>query len=302
MTSSGTTIDRYATTMTLESWAYVSGLCVGRESAFLQTRFIDELGTLQRDEVASRLSRTFIGSIESLGEFDTVVRQRLAAELRDILDVSPSPLPVDLIRLGPATDTMRAAVLGLPPVLDAASFHAEMMRLSLRSGDFAYDYAAAFDRSWPDPGKDARTAAALVIDASELSLLQQMASVSRDPVIEKWAAYRRGEAAARVAERALGLHLSREILRTFFYTGDLLSSKAQDFLVDFNEPAALAMYPPDVTPDNVTELMLALTGESIGNPYSPARVLHYLQLFLDQIRRIRLAVYRATGRIQREAA
>ena len=293
---------RYAVGARGEAWAYVCGVCAARETAFLQPRTIEELGGLAAGEVVQRLARTFMGTVESLSDFDRVAQRRQSAELADILALSPSPLPVDLMRVREGAERMRAGLGELPPRLDAASFAQALRDLSIRSGDFAAEFAALFSRTWSDPGPEARAAASLVIDGAELEVVQALASVADDPVVEKWAGYRVGEGTARVADRALKLGISRDMLADYFFRDALMSRKARDFLMDFNAQAAAAMYPEGVTPDNVEQRMLAVTAESTGNPFSAGRVVHYLQLFADQIRRVRLAVYEATGRIRKEAA
>jgi hypothetical protein len=302
MTVAETGPGRHPPRLASESWAYVCGLCVAREGAFIPPRFIEEMGTLSPAEFASRLSRTYVGTVDPLAAFDRVIEKRFNDELDEMIDLSPSSLPVDLVRVRPAADAMRRAVGGLAGRLDAAGFAEEMKALRLRAGDYADEFAALFEGPWPDPGDDARTAAALAIDSAELMLVEKIASTCDDAIVRTWAEYRVGEGAARVAARALKLKLARGLLAGYFFRGALLTSRAQNFLAEFNDAAALALYPSGVTPENVRGRLLEVTGASTGQPHSAGRVLHYLQLFADQIVRLRRAVFEATGRLRRGAA
>jgi hypothetical protein len=100
-----------------------------------------------------------------------------------------------------------------------------------------------------------------------------------------------------VALRAVRQNVPRELLRGFFFRGALLTDAVKDFLRDYREPAALALYPPGCTPGEEEGFLAAAAESSKGQPFSSAVVLRYLLGYLEQERRLRRAVYGSLGKI-----
>jgi hypothetical protein len=295
-------LDRYASDSPREAWSYVCGMCNARETTFLADRLIDDIGMLAADEAAARVSRTFFGAVEKPEAIDRAAARRTAAELAEIAGACPSSLPVDLVRLRPAADRMRAGLEVVPQSTGASGMHGILAELSLRAGDLADHYAGAFDRAWDAPGDEARSAVALAIDSAELLLAARMAELSGDEAIRSWVRVHAGDGSARAAERGLAMGIPRELFASYFFLDELLTPKARDFLYEFTPEAARGLRPDGVTAENAASRALEAAALSRGEPFSPGVVLRYLVRFTDQVKMLRLAMYRATGRIPREAA
>jgi hypothetical protein len=281
--------------MKAEDWCFASGAAVGREAAFLPARAIEELAALAPAEVSSRLSRSWFGPAEPLLQFDRLARERRELELGYFQKVCPDRVVVDLLRLGQAADRMRAGLADIADGSGAAEFASALQKLALRAGDLQPQFMEEFRPPLPDPQPSARLAAALLIDSAELLIGSRLAE--GEQTLRSWSESRAQALTAKVALRSVRQNVPRELLRSFFFRGALLSGPAGDFLRDYREAAALALYPAGCTPGQEEDFLLAAIESSKGQPFSSAVVLRYLLGFLDQERRLRRAVYGSLGKI-----
>ncbi len=281
--------------MKAEDWCFASGAAVGREAAFMPARAIEEMASLSPPELSGRLARSWFGPAEPLLQFDRLARERREQELGYFEKVSPSRIVVDLLRLGEAADWMRAGLADLDDAAGSAELAAALQKLALRAGDLHAQFAEELRPPLPDPQPSARLAAALLIDSAELSIGSRLAA--EEESLRGWAETRQRVLTAKVALRSVRQNIPRELLRGFFFRGALASGPAGDFLRDYREPAALALYPAGCTPGREEEFLAAAAESSKGQAFSSAVVLRYLLGFLDQERRLRRAVYGALGKI-----
>ncbi len=287
--------------MRREGWAYVCGMCAAREAEFLPNRFIDDLAALPPEEASLRLARTFFGPVEPLSSFDRCARERRNREFVQIDGLCPEAFPVELARLPFAADEVRKGLNEVPEGADSAELARALSRLCLRAGGFAYRMAAELARPLPPVETSARVCASLLLDSAELSLALSIAGLSGDGILARWAEARAKAGSARVALRAVRLGVPRETVGAFFFRGPLLTEESREFLRDYDGPAARKLRPADLS-GREDEYLLALSAESRGEPFSAARVHHYLMGFLEQERRLRLAAYAALGWLSMEEA
>jgi hypothetical protein len=281
--------------MKAEDWCFASGAAVGREAAFLPARAIEDMAALAPAEVSSRLARSWFGPAEPLLQFDRLARERRELELGYFEKVSPSRVVVDLLRLGQAADRMRAGLADIADGAAAAELASALQKLALRAGDLQPQFMKEFPPALPDPQPSARLAASLLIDSAELAIGSRLAE--GEEALRGWSETRRRVLTAKVALRCVRQNVPRELLRSFFFRGVLLAGPAGDFLRDYREAAALALYPEGSTPGQEEEFLVTATEASKGQPFSSAVVLRYLLGFLDQERRLRRAVYGSLGKI-----
>ena len=288
--------------MRREAWAYVSGVCAAREAEFLTPRFIDELAALPPDQVGAKLQRSFFGPAEPLTAFDRLARERRNREFGEIAKICPENLPMKLVQMDFAADKMRKALIDIPEHMDAVEFGRAMQKLILRAGDFTDDFAGAFPKQMRQPEHSARVAASLLIDSSELLITFDAAEKSEDKVLIEWARERARVGSGKVAVRAIALGIPKDMARPFFFRDKLLTQEAKEFLVDYDEASARRLYPYGVHPGHEDEYLVRVAEAAKGEPFSAARVLHYLLSYLAQEKRLRTAVYMSLGRIVKEAA
>ncbi len=281
--------------MKAEDWCFASGAAVGREAAFLPARAIEELAALQPAEVSNRLARSWFGPAEPLLQFDRLARERRELELGYFEKVSPSTVVVELLRLGLAADRLRAGLAEIAEGAGGAELAAALQKLALRAGTLQAQFAQEFHPPLPDPQPSARVAAALLVDSAELRIGSRLAA--EEPSLGGWTDLRARVLSAKVAVRSVRQNVPRELLRGFFFRGELLSEAVRDFLRDYREPGALALYPPGCAPGQEEGFLAAASEASKGQPFSPAVVLRYLLGFLDQERRLRRAVYGSLGKV-----
>jgi hypothetical protein len=281
--------------MKAEDWCFASGAAVGREAAFLTARLIEEMAGLPPPEVAGRLARSWFGPAEPLLQFDRLARERQEQELAYFERVSPSRAAVDLMRLALAADRLRTGLAEIDDEAGGAELSAALLKLALRAGDLHSQFAAEFCPPLPDPQPSARLAAALLIDSAELSIGSRLAA--EEESLRAWSQIRVQALTAKVALRSVRQNVPKELLRSFFFRDALLTDQARDFLRDYREPAALALYPPGCTAGKEQEFLLTEAEASKGQPFSCAVVLRYLLGYLDQERRLRRAVYGSLGKI-----
>ncbi len=281
--------------MKAEDWCFASGAAVGREAAFLPARAIEEMAALAPAEVASRLARSWFGPAEALLQFDRLARERRALEFGYFEKVSPSRIVVDLLRLGQAADRLRAGLADIPEGASGAELSAALQMLALRAGDLHSQFAPEFLPPLPDPQPSARQAASLLIDSAELGIGSRLAA--EEESLRGWSETRVRVLTAKVALRSVRQSIPKELLRSFFFRGPLLTDTVKDFLQDYREPAALALYPPGCTVGQEDGFLTEAADSSKGQPFSPAVVLRYLLGYLDQERRLRRAVYGSLGKI-----
>jgi len=281
--------------MKAEDWCFASGAAVGREAAFLPSRAIEEMAALAPPEVAGRLARSWFGPAEPLLQFDRLARERRELEFGYFEKVSPSRVVVDLLRLGQAADRMRAGLADIADRAGGGELSAALQKLALRAGDLHPQFELEFLPPLPDPQPSARQAAALLIDSAELNIGSRLAAEQES--LRGWAEIRVMVLTAKVALRAVRQNLPKELLRNFFFRGALLTDPVKDFLQDYREPSALALYPPGCTIGQEEDFLVAATEASKGQPFSSAVVLRSLLGYLDQERRLRRAVYGSLGKI-----
>jgi len=285
-----------------DSWAYVSGVCAAREAAFFNARFFAELAALSPVELSNRLSRSFFGPVEPLASFDPIARQRRRREFDEIESLCPDRLPVTLLRLRFAGDSIRKALDEVPDRVAPEELGAIMVRLSLRASDFAALFAAQFCGPFEGRGVSARQAASLLVDSAELLLTLRIAQNSGDLFLVDWARAAVRVGSAKVASRAVAAGVPRQTLDELFFRQELLTVEAQEFLAVYVEAAAEWLYPDGATAGGEEAYLLSVCEGFKAEPFSAARVLGYLAGFLDQERKLRLAVYTSLGRISREVA
>ena len=278
-----------------EDWCFASGAAVGREAAFLPARTIEEMGGLPPQEVSNRLARSWFGPAEPLLQFDRLARERRELEFGYFEKVSPSRVVVGLLRLGLAADQLRAGLAEIPDGSGGAELAAALEKLALRAGDFRSLFLESFQPPLPDPQPSARLAAALLVDSAELEIGSRLAA--EEESLRGWSDTRLRTLTAKVALRAVRQNLPKELLRSFFFRGALLTDPVKDFLREYREPAALALYPPGCIAGQEEEFLAAAAEASKGQPFSSAVVLRYLLGYLDQERRLRRAVYGSLGKI-----
>jgi hypothetical protein len=288
--------------MRQEAWAYVSGVCAAREAEFLTPRFTDELAALPPEQVSARLQRSFFGPAEPLTAFDRFARERRNREFDEIGKVCPDSLPMKLVQMDLAADKMRKSLADIPEHIDAAELVRVMQKLALRAGHFADDFANAFPKQAHQPEPSARVAASLIIDSSELLMGLDAAEKSGDRVVKEWARERARVGSGKVAMRLISLGIPKEPARAFFFRDKLLTQEAKDFLVDYDEASARRLYPHGVHPGHEDEYLVRVAEAAKGEPFSAARVLHYLLSYMEQEKRLRMAVYVSLGRIAKEEA
>jgi hypothetical protein len=281
--------------MKAEDWCFASGAAVGREAAFLPARAVEEMAALAPQEVSNRLARSWFGPAEPLLQFDHLARERRELEFSYFDKVSPSGIVVDLLRLGLAADQMRAGLAEIAEEASGTELAAALSKLALRAGSFQPQFVEEFIPPLPDPQPSARLAAALLIDSAELIIGARL--VSAEESLRGWSGIRTRVLAAKVGLRAVRQNVPKELLRGFFFRGGLQTDAARDFLQDYREPAALALYPPGCAPGQEEEFLAAEAEASKGQPFSSAVVLRYLLGYLDQERRLRRAVYGCLGKI-----
>jgi hypothetical protein len=278
-----------------EDWCFASGAATGREAAFLPARSIEEMAVLPPQEVSNRLARAWFGPAEPLAQFDRLARERRELEFSYFDKVSPSRIVIDLLRLGLAADQLRAGLAEVADGAGGAELSAALQKLALRAGDLHLQFLEEFLPPLPDPQPSARLAAALLIDSAELAIGSRLAAGEES--LRDWSETRVRVLTAKVALRAVRQNVPKELLRSFFFRGALLSDAVKDFLQDYREPAALALYPPGCTPGQEEEFLAVAADASKGQPFSSAVVLRYLLGYLDQERRLRRAVYGSLGKI-----
>jgi len=289
--------------MTREAWAYVCGLCVARETAFFSSRSIEELSTLGPADVATRLARSFFGPVEPLMSFDRVERDRTNRELDEIEKFSPDSVPVDMVRVRVAANELRKGISEVPDTADVAELHRLLLRLTLRTGKFADDFAAEFGTTLPSlAGASARLAASLLVDSAELVVALKRARLSNDELLVRCANASVRMGSGKIALRSVRLKFPKEVVGAFFFREHIRGDESRDFLQNYDEGSALRLYPEGAVPGAEDAFLLRLSGESKGEPFSAARVYHYLLGFLDQVRLLRSAVYASLGRTLEEAA
>jgi hypothetical protein len=281
--------------MKAADWCFASGAAVAREAAYLPARAIEEMAALAPQEVSNRLARSWFGPAEPLPHFDRLARERREQEFAYFEKVSPSRIVVDLLRLGLAADQMRAGLAEVADEAGAAELAASLAKLALRGANFQGQFLGEFAPPLPDPQPSARLAAALRIDSAELLIGARLAC--EEESLRGWSEARTRVLAAKVSLRAVRQNVPKELLRGFFFRGALLSDAARDFLQDYREPGALALYPPGCSPGQEEEFLAAEAEASKGQPFSPAVVLRYLLGYLDQERRLRRAVYGSLGKV-----
>jgi hypothetical protein len=281
--------------MKAEDWCFASGAAVGREAAFLTARLIEEMAGLPPQEVAGRLARSWFGPAEPLLQFDRLARERRELEFGYFERVSPRRVAVDLMRLGMAADRLRTGLAEVGDEAGGAELSAALLKLALRAGDLHSQFAVEFRPPLPDPQPSARLAAALWIDSAELSIGSRLAA--EEESLHGWSQTRAQALSAKVALRSVRQDVPKELLRSFFFRDALLTDQARDFLRDYREPAALALYPPGCAAGREQEFLLTAAEASKGQPFSCAVVLRYLLGYLDQERRLRRAVYGCLGKI-----
>ena len=286
--------------MKAEDWCFASGAAVGREAAFLPARTIEEMGGLPPQEVSNRLARSWFGPAEPLLQFDRLARERRELEFGYFEKVSPSRVVVGLLRLGLAADQLRAGLAEIPDGSGGAELAAALEKLALRAGDFRPLFLESFQPPLPDPQPSARLAAALLVDSAELEIGSRLAA--EEESLRGWSDTRLRTLTAKVALRAVRQNLPKELLRSFFFRGALLTDPVKDFLREYREPAALALYPPGCIAGQEEEFLAAAAEASKGQPFSSAVVLRYLLGYLDQERRLRRAVYGSLGKIPAQEA
>jgi hypothetical protein len=265
-------------------------------------RAIEELAFLNPPEISARLARAWFGPAEPLAQFDRLASERREKELDYFEKVSPDSAPVDLVRLGLAADRLRAGLAEIPDASDAGELAHGLAQLTVRAGRFHRRFQDELRSPLPSPEPSARLAAALLIDSAELSITEKIAGSSGDALLRRWAETRTGVMAGKVAVRALRLGIPKDALLQFFFRDRLLPDRSRDLRNDYREQTALSLYPAGCEPGREETYLLALAGESKGQPFSAAVVLHYLLGYLEQERLIRLAVYGALGKIPRQEA
>jgi len=285
-----------------ESWSFASGAAIARETAFLPARAIEELAVLTPPEISARLARAWFGPAEPLMQFDRLASERREKELQYFEKVSPDGAPLDLVRLDLATDRMRAGLGEIPDAADTGELAHGLAQLAVRAGRFHPRFQHELRPPLPSPEPSARLAAALLIDSAELSITGEIAAGSGDALLRRWAEAKTGAMAGKVAVRALRLGMPKDALFQFFFRDRLLPDRSRDLRNDYREQTALRLYPEGCEPGREESFLLALAGESKGQPFSAAVVLHYLLGYLEQERLIRLAVYGALGKIPRQEA
>jgi hypothetical protein len=289
--------------MTRSGWAYVCGLCVARETAFFSPRSVEELSTLAPGEVVARLGRSFFGPVEPLASFDGAECDRTRRELDEIEKLSPNGVPVDMVRLRFVANELRKGIGELPEGADVAELQQLGQRLALRAGKYADDFAAELDTTLPPlGGASARLAASLLIDSAELAVGLKLAMFEGDAVLVRCATANARLGSGKVALRAVRLRFPRELVEGFFFREPVVTDAGRDFLLNYDEPSALRLYPEGAVPGAEDAFLLRLAGESKGEPFSAARVYHYLLGFLDQVQHLRRVVYVSLGKTLPEAA
>ena len=288
--------------MKQETWSFASGAAIARETSFLPARAIEELAVLNLPEVSARLARSWFGPAEPLAQFDRLASERRERELEYFEKVSPESAPVDLVRLGLAADHLRAGLAEIPDTADSGELGRGLAQLTLLAGRFHLHFQHELRPPLPSPEPSARLAAALLIDSAELGITEAIAAGSGDALLRRWAEARTGVMAGKVAVRALRLGMPKDALFQFFFRDRLLPERARDLRNDYREQAALRLYPDGCEPGREETFLLALAGQSKGQPFSAAVVLHYLLGYLEQERLLRLAVYEALGKLPRQEA
>ncbi len=281
--------------MKAEDWCFASGAATGREAAFLPARAIEELAVLPPQEVSNRLARSWFGPAEPLIQFDRLARERRELEFGYFDKVSPSKIVVDLLRLGLAADQLRAGLAEIADAAGGAELAAALQKLALRAGDFHSQFVEEFLPPLPDPQQSARLAAALLIDSAELCIGLRLAA--EEESLRGWSETRVRVLSAKVGLRAVRQNVPKQLLRDFFFRDALLTDAVKDFLQEYREPAALALYPAGCTAGQEEGFLAAAADASKGQPFSSAVVLRYLLGYLDQERRLRRAVYGSLGKI-----
>ena len=281
--------------MKAEDWCFASGAAIGREAAFLPARAIEELAALPPQEVSNRLARSWFGPAEPLMQFDRLARERRELELGYFEKVSPSKVVVDLLRLGLAADQLRAGLAEIVDAAGVAELAAALHKLALRTGDFHSQFVEEFLPPLPDPQPSARLAAALLVDSAELRIGLRLSA--EEESLRCWSETRVRVLTAKVGLRAVRQNVPKQLLRDFFFRGALLTDAVKDFLQEYREPAALALYPAGCTAGQEEAFLTAEADASKGQPFSSAVVLRYLLGYLDQERRLRRAVYGSLGKI-----
>lgn len=279
--------------MSLDGWAYVSGMCAARQTLFFSNRALEELGGLSPRELAARLSRSFFGPVEPISAFDRIAAARLRRELDELAGVSPSGEPVDIIRARLAADRIRMGLAELPQQLDPRELERFLSRLCLRAETLSERFASAIGGNLPEPSGRGQLAASLLIDSAELIVILELAESAKDAAMLRWAESCARMASGRVARRALNLGLPREAMG-FFFRGRLFTDSAREFLANWNERSASAIS-PEISEDAEENMLLEIARSSVAEPFSPGRVLHYLLEFRQQNRLIRHAVYKSLG-------
>jgi hypothetical protein len=278
-----------------EDWCFASGAAVGREASFLPHRTIEEMASLAPPEAANRLARSWFGPAEPLGQFDRFARERRQRELDYFERVSPDGMLVKLLRLGSAADRLREGLSAVQDGCSAEQLADALRELAVRSGAFCDDFLREFSPPLPDPAPSARLASALLIDSAELAIGARLASGEES--LRAWSQARSRAFLAKVSLRAVRQNAPKELLRRFFFRGELATTEAHEFLQDYREAAALRLYPQGCEPGLEEGFLLSAIDDSRGQPFSAGVVLRYLLGYLDQERRIRRAVYACLGKI-----
>ena len=284
--------------MRAEAWAYVSGLAAARENAFFSRRAIEELASLRPDELRARLSRSFFGSVEPLSAFDRFARERRDREFDEIEELSPANVVVPLVRVGFAADAMRRRLGEIPEGADQGMLVRILQNIGLAAGELADDFRRKLAGPLPPPGDSARQAASLLIDSAELLLVVELAEKAGDRLISEWSRVRVQTGCAKVSLRAVKLGVSEVMLSRFFFRGRLMGKRAEELLKDYDEQAAMHLYPPGAVPGREDEAVFGTLDGAVSEPFSAARVLRYLLGFLRQENMLRRAVYTSLGRLR----
>jgi hypothetical protein len=287
--------------MRREAWAYVSGVCEARESAFFNERWLAELGSLPPEELGFRLARSFFGPVEPLSAFDAVARERRNREFAEIAAISPEEYVVALIRIGFAAGQMRRRLNEIPDDASSGELEANLQRISFSAQEYSEDFARELAGPWPSPEHSARQAASLLLDSVELLLKRTIAETSNEELVIAWGRSQVQVGGAKVSLRVVKLCIPRE-KALFFFRERLEIDNSREFLSDYNSASALMLYPAGVQPGLEDDYLYSILKDSSREPYSAARVLRYLIGFLRQESMLRRAVYISLGRLPREEA
>ncbi len=284
--------------MRADAWAYPSGLCAARETAFFPDRVVEEMASLAPDELTGRLARSWFGAPGPLAEFDAACGARRRAEHRELAGVIPAPWPLALATLRERADAVRSRLGALPEEVEGEEEDAgsRMAGWAFESGspDLERALAAPLRRG----SLPLRTAAALAVDAAELAAALEAARASADPLLRDWALLHLRAGCARVLLRLARREGAREAAAVFLDRLPVPVPEADAFRAKPGEEAARRLYPEGAGPGDEEELLLAEASRATAEHASPGRVLLYLLLFRRQERLLRRAVRQARGAVR----